>query len=115
MNSKRRMDHSDDEGPHHSRDKFTRERRSSIDRRDIRDREMLPEVERDDLRRIEAVTANHRGLVAIAETDLRDAIGPSGLVEHRRAPGRALVSAVVEILPDRVCLDQSDRGGLAGK
>ncbi|CAJ0625334.1 8356_t:CDS:10 [Entrophospora sp. SA101] len=28
MNSKRRIDHSDDEGPHHSRDKFTRERRN---------------------------------------------------------------------------------------
>ncbi|CAG8648310.1 10569_t:CDS:10 [Cetraspora pellucida] len=32
MSSKqRRMDHSDDEGTHHSRDKFTRERRSSLD------------------------------------------------------------------------------------
>ncbi|CAG8595725.1 4466_t:CDS:10 [Funneliformis caledonium] len=34
MNSKRRVDHSDDEGLHHSRDKFTRERRSSVDHRD---------------------------------------------------------------------------------
>ncbi|CAG8485710.1 12361_t:CDS:10 [Racocetra fulgida] len=35
MSSKqRRMDHSDDEGTHHSRDKFTRERRSSLDHRD---------------------------------------------------------------------------------
>lgn len=34
------MDHSDDEGPHHSRDKFTSERRNSVDRRDIRDRDL---------------------------------------------------------------------------
>lgn len=40
MNSKRRMDQSDDEGPHHSRDKFTSERRNSVDRRDIRDRDL---------------------------------------------------------------------------
>jgi len=47
MNSKRRMDHSDDEGPHHSRDKFTRERRSSIDRRDTRDRDRDRERDRE--------------------------------------------------------------------
>ncbi|CAG8444096.1 8646_t:CDS:10, partial [Diversispora eburnea] len=33
MNSKRRAEHSDDEGPKHSRDKFTRERRNSVEHR----------------------------------------------------------------------------------
>ncbi|CAG8435551.1 2247_t:CDS:10 [Scutellospora calospora] len=48
MSSKqRRMDHSDDEGTHHSRDKFTRERRSSLDRRDVRDHNNSSPEERD--------------------------------------------------------------------
>lgn len=41
------MDHSDDEGTHHSRDKFTRERRSSLDRRDTRDRDRERDRDRD--------------------------------------------------------------------
>src|SRR6185503_13341509 len=59
------------------------------------------------------------GLIAVAKTKLRQAERPSSVVESPRAPGSALIRAIIEVLPFRTGGDEqllqvdrySGRGG----
>ena len=68
----------------------------------VRHDEGVPEIGGDELVGQFPSKAHQGRLIAIAIPQLRGGAGPRAVVEARRAPGRHLIGAVVQVAPDRI-------------